>query len=204
MIDEPKLNNPTPIKSVNSTDVNNTAILNNTPIPIVNKEQQDKLKKKEEEGPGRPTVMTERVLGKLEQAFGYDMTDEEACLYAGIHPSSLYDYQKNHPEFTERKQALKNTPVLLARETVVKALRDRQITTLDKKGNKVEITIPADPEISMKYLERKKKDEFSPHATIDHSGGISITSTQELADTVQKILTEDDKPKNPQDSKDNR
>ena len=91
---------------------------------------------------GRPTVMTEAVIAKLEEAFLLGCTDLEACLLADISKDALYDYQNKNPEFTERKQRLKETPVLKARTSVVKELE-------------------SNPELALKYLERKKKDEFS-------------------------------------------
>jgi hypothetical protein len=41
---------------------------------------------------GRPTVMTEEVMRKLEEAFSLDCTDEEACAYAGI-GERTYDHK---------------------------------------------------------------------------------------------------------------
>lgn len=95
----------------------------------------------------RPTVMKEAVLTKLEEAFALGCTDLEASLYANIAPATLYNYQDKNPGFLERKEQLKMNPVLKARRTVVEAL--------------------ADPVIAMKYLERKKKDEFSPRVDSD-------------------------------------
>lgn len=90
---------------------------------------------------GRPTVMTQEVLDKLEYAFSIGCTDEEACIYADISPATLYNYQKDNPKFLERKELLKQTPILRARETVVKSLNS--------------------PDMAFRYLERKKKDEFA-------------------------------------------
>lgn len=95
----------------------------------------------------RPTVMTQTTLNKLEQAFALGCTDLEASLYANIAPATLYNYQEKNPEFLERKEQLKMSPVLKARKTVVGSLDD--------------------PEIAMKYLERKKKDEFSTRINND-------------------------------------
>lgn len=91
---------------------------------------------------GRPTKMTPETLSKLEQAFLMGCTDLEACLYAYISKSTLYDYQNANPQFLERKESLKQNPVLKARKSVVDSLDDN-------------------PELAMKFLERKKKDEFS-------------------------------------------
>lgn len=63
--------------------------------------------------------MTPDVLRKLEDAFAYCYTDEEACLYAGISTTAFYEYQEKHPEFAERKQLLRKTPNLKAKKTLV-------------------------------------------------------------------------------------
>ena len=100
---------------------------------------------------GRPTVMTEETVSKLEQAFAIGCPDEEACFFADISKQTLYDYQKKYPEFIDRKEALKNRPVLKARQTVVKEL--------DKNyGN------------AMDYLKRKRKPEFGDNVDVTSDG----------------------------------
>lgn len=88
----------------------------------------------------RPTVITKLVLQKLEEAFSFDCTDEEACILANIAPSTLYNYQGSNPEFLERKQLLRHKPILKARQTIIGALDD--------------------PNFAFKYLERKRRQEF--------------------------------------------
>ena len=90
---------------------------------------------------GRPTVMTPEVIVKLEEVFALGGTDGEATFWANISMAALYDYQLLHPEFRDRKEALKRTPILKARQTIV--------TSLDR------------PETAQWFLERKMKDEFS-------------------------------------------
>jgi len=90
---------------------------------------------------GRPTVMKDEILQKLESVFSYGAPDDEACVYADISPSTLYNYQKQHPEFLERKRLLKNRPILKARQTVVDNL--------------------GDPKVAQWFLEHKAKQEFS-------------------------------------------
>ena len=90
---------------------------------------------------GRPTLMTEETLKKLEEVFAIGGTDKEACFYADISHQTLYTYQEKHPEFVERKEALKERPVLKARQTVIKAL--------DNVSD------------AQWYLERKAKREFA-------------------------------------------
>ena len=99
---------------------------------------------------GRPTKMTKIRLGKLREAFLWGCTDAEACLYADIHPDTLYEYQKKNPKYSEQKKTLKSNPVLIARKTVVEALKDN-------------------PQLALRYLERKRSDEFSFKQTIDQN-----------------------------------
>ena len=87
---------------------------------------------------GRPTVMDDEVLNKLREAFAMGCTDEEACLHAEISPATLYNYQKENEEFLEEKKQLKNNPMLQARSTVVRNLRnvDTAKWYLEKKARK--------------------------------------------------------------------
>lgn len=101
---------------------------------------------------GRPTVMTPEVLAKLEDAFLYGCTDLEACFIAGISKDALYDYCNIHPEFTERKEALKQSPSIRAKRTMVKAIDG------------------GDKDASKWWLERRNKDEFSPKQLNEHTG----------------------------------
>lgn len=90
---------------------------------------------------GRKTAIDRLVLLKLEEAFTFSATDEESCLYSGISPTTLYEYQKKHPEFTERKQLLKKTLNLYARRVVAK-------------------DIQTNPVSAWKWLEKKLPEEF--------------------------------------------
>lgn len=50
---------------------------------------------------GRPTVMTAEVIRKLHEAFCVGATDIEACSFAEIAPQTLYNFQKENPDFLE-------------------------------------------------------------------------------------------------------
>ena len=92
---------------------------------------------------GRPTVVTEMVLQKLEEAFSIGCSDKEACVYANISERTLYYYQDSNPDFLQRKQLLKEKVVLLARQTVAKAIQN------------------GDEKSAQWLLERKKRKEFA-------------------------------------------
>jgi hypothetical protein len=120
---------------------------------------------------GRPTVMTPEVISKLEEAFAWGCTDIEACLHADIATPTLYLYQEKNPKFIERKHALKENPVLLARSTVVNAMVD-------------------DPDLALKYLERKKKGEFSLRSELTGKDGKDLP-TPILGGAAKGVHTDD-------------
>lgn len=93
---------------------------------------------------GRPTVMTDLVVAKLEEAFSNGATDEQACFIANVSRNSLYDYIKIHPEFSNRKEDLKDMIKYQAKVKVKQAILEE-----DK------------PDTAKWYLERKDK-EFKP------------------------------------------
>ena len=95
---------------------------------------------------GRPTVMTPEVIRKLEDAFTWGCTDLEACCNADISKTSFYKYCDENPSFADRKEVLKNQPVMKARRVVIAALDEDDINTahkvIDRKeGSKVKSEI---------------------------------------------------------------
>ena len=57
---------------------------------------------------GRPTKLTPETIRQLEAAFSIGATDIQACFIAGISKTALYNYQQDHPDFVDRKEALKS------------------------------------------------------------------------------------------------
>lgn len=90
----------------------------------------------------KPTVMTELVLQKLREAFLFGCSDREACLYADIAPSTLYNYQNANPGYLEQKETWKESPSVLARKTVYTEMA-------------------SDGKLAFDYLKNKKSDEFN-------------------------------------------
>lgn len=107
---------------------------------------------------GRPTKMTPETISKLEEAFAIGASDSEACFYADISNQVLYNYQTSHPEFVERKERLKERPVLLARQAVMKGLENN------------------DSALGMKYLERRKPKEFATRQELTGADGKDLPS----------------------------
>lgn len=92
---------------------------------------------------GRPTLMDELTVKKLEDAFSVGASDREACFIANISHQTLYNFQEKYPDFVDRKAALKEMTKYKARKVVAEAIEKNDIQQANW------------------YLERKAKDEFS-------------------------------------------
>ncbi|MCK4500085.1 hypothetical protein KAU11_06270 [Candidatus Babeliales bacterium] len=108
---------------------------------------------------GRPTVMTPEVVNKLEEAFLVGATDLEACVHADISKQTLYNYCDKHPEFFDRKETLKNQPVMRAKVIVSDSLKEGDIQTAHK------------------VIDRKEGSKVTQ--TVEHSGSIDTSITFE-------------------------
>jgi len=93
------------------------------------------------------------IIAKLEQVWGIGGSDAEASFYADITPSQICRYLQSHPLVSQRKAALLQKPILKARQELVKGL-------------------DGDPELALKFLERKLPDEFGIRQKIEHKGQI--------------------------------
>ncbi len=116
---------------------------------------------------GRPTIMTPEIISKLEEVFAIGGSDTEACFYADISPQTLYTYQTNNPGFIERKEALKERPILLARRTIVKSLDD--------------------PNYAFRYLSKKRKAEFGDTIDVTTTGTITVVPDERILELAKKL-----------------
>lgn len=120
---------------------------------IVVRTKSGKKTKTNPDGAGRPPSMTQEVVRKLEDAFCYDSTVEEACLYAGISRQTYYEFIKEYPAFADRVEHLRQAPLLVIRRKLV-------------------ATAQHDADLGLKYVERKRKMEFSTRSEVAHSGEV--------------------------------
>lgn len=114
------------------------------------------------------------IIGKLEETAAIDATVEESIFYADITRDSYYNYLKEHPEFANRLESLRQKPFLLARQTVVKNLTN--------------------PEGAKWYLERKKKLEFAQRTELTGNEGEAIKLDGGLTDAIEHIYGKQNKP----------
>ncbi len=103
--------------------------------------------------------MTPETIQKLEEAFLMGCPDLEACLFAGVSKTAMYEYQAENPEFAERKERLKQNPFLQARRVQMKDLEESNSAiaqkVLDRKeGSKLAVTGADGGPIEVTRIER--------------------------------------------------
>lgn len=113
---------------------------------------------------GRKLILDEKVLSKLENAFLMGCPDREACFYADISTMTLYRYQKENPEFRERKERLKKNPSFKVRKTL--------FDDTDKTDG------------ARYWAERKMKDEFGKEEGMSQT--VNINLSKEAAKRAKK------------------
>jgi len=104
----------------------------------------------------------------LISSFKIDATVEEALVYAGITRDQWEYFKKKHPKFYDIKEAIKELPVLKARQAVVSGL-----TNFDN---------------GLRYLERKRKDEFSTKTINENTDTIKIEYKEEAKKRTGKFI----------------
>lgn len=113
--------------------------------------------------------MTETTVAKLEEGFLMGLTDREACLYADINPSTLYRYCEENPDFSERKEHLKENVKMIAKKNIYTEIG------------------AGDKQLSQWYTERRDPD-FNPKQQIDHTTkGEKIDNSDAVRELTQKL-----------------
>ena len=110
---------------------------------------------------GRPTKLTDEVVGKLTDGISNGLTIREACVYAGINHDTFYEWLKQNPKFSDKIEDSKLLLNLIARKTLKASL--------------------SDPQYAWRYLERKDP-ELKPINKVEHSGKIQTEDVTELND----------------------
>ena len=79
----------------------------------------------------------------IEDVLRMDGTIEEACVLAGITPTSYYNHKRSNPDFSRRMDAARQFPKLVARAAVMKRIRQWDAKT------------------ALRYLELRDKNRYN-------------------------------------------
>ena len=104
---------------------------------------------------GQPKITT-FIVQRMEEAASVDSSIAELCFHADISKQTYYNWIKKDKHLFDRLEALREKPCLQARLTICKAMRDGNADT------------------SLKYLERKRKSEFSPRSEVTGPDGAPL------------------------------
>jgi len=120
---------------------------------------------------GRSPAITPEVVAKLTEAFKLDMTVEETCLYAGISKDTYYRKVKANQRFSDEMERARMYATMKARNIV--------IMQMEEDGN-----------LALKYLERKRKEEFSPRIEQQIEGSVMASLVKEMEE-AESVSWED-------------
>lgn len=118
------------------------------------------MAKQEKNGVGRPTIITEAVVAKLEYGFMRGLNITECCHYADISRNCFYEYLEKNPAFKDRMEELKSHPSTKAKLNITEAIEE------------------GDADLAKWWLERRNKDEFSLKQEVD--ANVSVTRLEDL------------------------
>lgn len=118
----------------------------------------------------KPVKMTDDIVKKLEEVAALDGTVEEMCFWAKISKQTYYNWIDSFPEMKERFDALRQRPFLKARQTIIKSLDE--------------------PHNAFRYMERKKKDEFSERKELTGKDGEALIPSKETQEKVDEKIDE--------------
>ena len=124
---------------------------------------------------GRPTVIDDVVVSKLEHAFSIGCPTREACSFAGISHEAFYNFVEKYPEFNDRFNSLKDKPILAARDTVAKAIK-------------------VNPEMAFRYLERKRPKEFGGSLKLTDGDGKPLKTEGGVVNNNLTMILENAEP----------
>lgn len=88
----------------------------------------------------RPTKKTPEVLGKLQEAFWYKCTEEEACAYAWIWYTTFKERKEKDKEFATNIQLWKNAYIV----NIKKASYQRAMNTKNKDSTEILMKVDKD------------------------------------------------------------
>ena len=98
---------------------------------------------------GRPRAITPEQLRQIEECTVWGWPIGKSCDYAGVRPTTFFDYQREHPDFRRKLSILRDFPVLAAKRAVAEAV------------------LAGDLEMSRWYLERRLPSEFGRRRRVD-------------------------------------
>jgi hypothetical protein len=109
---------------------------------------------------GRPRLDTDIIRAKIEEAASLDASVEEIAFYADISRETYYEILKRDPEFADRVAKLREKPILMARQRVIKGINESYSNAAD-------------------YLKRKRRKEFGDHSSIEVAGEIKVNTDKQ-------------------------
>lgn len=109
------------------------------------------------------------------QVWAVGGSDSEAAYFADIDKGTLSRYLEYRPSVAQRKARLLERPILLARRAIIESFDGHKATIVEGRKKRSVLTVK-NPEMALRYLERKLKNEFSLRSEVSGPGGTPLTT----------------------------
>ncbi len=120
---------------------------------------------------GRPAVITDEVVRKLEQALRDGFSLSEACLVSGVSRTAYYERKATDEGFADKMELAKKYVTICAKKVVVQAIDEGNFNA------------------AKWWLERRARDEFGLNAIDEEAEWEAQSKADEADDPLQQILT---------------
>lgn len=121
---------------------------------------------------GRPTVITDDIVRKLETAFQDGFSVSEACLTAGISRTAYYERKAADEAFADKMELAKRYISIRAKKVVVRAINDGNFNA------------------AKWWLERRVREEFGANVIDEDAQWSALKASQADNDPLKHILDE--------------
>lgn len=116
---------------------------------------------------GRPRADIEQYITNIQPFLEVGCSLYEACLHGLVPYTTVIDHQNRDEEIRKKIERMQNIPILVARQSVVADMAENS-------------------DMALKYLERKKKDEFSLRSEHTGADGKDLLPTPILGNLNEK------------------
>ncbi|HXR50241.1 MAG TPA: hypothetical protein VN778_04415 [Verrucomicrobiae bacterium] len=121
---------------------------------------------------GRPTVITNDTVRKLEDAFKAGFSVSEACLTAGISRATYYEHRASNEAFSDKMELAKKYISIRAKKVVVQAIDDGNFNA------------------AKWWLEHRERDQFGQNTIDEDAQWAAHEASGSGGDELKQILDE--------------
>lgn len=138
---------------------------------------------------GRPTLYREEHADTARRLCLLGLTDEELAEFFGVHPDTIYEWDRVHPEFSEaRARGKERADAKVAERLYHRALGyhhpDVHVSSYEGAITLTPVTkhYPPDTQAATWWLKNRRGKNWRDKSEIEHSGEVGIVATEPMTE----------------------